>query len=64
MKYAKAYAAALSTIIVYVALQFGLNVPEEVSAAVAVVLTPVVVAVVPNKKETPPPYVTGPRGRL
>lgn len=51
MKYAKAYAAAATVVLSFVVLQFGLQLPDEVTGAITVLLTPAVVAFVPNKKE-------------
>lgn len=53
-KYAKAYAAALVVLITFVVAQFGLDLPEAVTGALIVILTPSVVAAVPNKKDPPP----------
>jgi hypothetical protein len=51
MKYAKAYAGALTVLVSFLVLQVGLELPDEVTGAITVLLTPVVVALVPNKQE-------------
>lgn len=57
MKYAKAYAGAAALVVTFVVGEFGLSLPEEVTGAIALLLTPVVIAIVPNKqpKERPRP---------
>lgn len=53
MKYAKAYAGALTVLVAFVAGKYGLELDDEVTGAITVLLTPAVVALVPNK-EAPP----------
>lgn len=57
MKYAKAYAGSAALVVTFLVGEFGLSLPEEVTSAIAVLLTPVVVALVPNKvpKKRPRP---------
>lgn len=69
MKYAKAYAGAATVVLSFVVLQFGLQLPDEVTGAITTLLTGAIVWWVPNKKPeantTPPAYdpktVHGPR---
>jgi hypothetical protein len=51
VKFAKAYAAAVAVVITYIVGELGLNLPDGVTGAIALLLTPLVVAIVPNKKE-------------
>lgn len=57
MKYAKAYAGAVTVVLSYVILQFGLDLPDEVAGAITTLLTGAIVYAVPNKqpKERPRP---------
>lgn len=49
MKYAKAYAGAITIVIVFGLGEVGFNLPDSVTGAITVLLTPLVVAIVPNK---------------
>jgi len=51
MKYAKAYAGAATVLISFLLTKVGFDLSDEVTGAITVLLTPVVVALVPNKKE-------------
>jgi hypothetical protein len=53
MKFAKAYAAALTVLITVLVGKVGFDFDDEVTGALAVVLTPLVVAWVPNKGAVP-----------
>lgn len=48
MKYAKALAGAATALVVFVAAEAGLDLPEEVTAALTTLFTAAVVALVPN----------------
>ena len=50
MKYAKAYASAAAVVITFLVGEVGLDFPTEVTGAIAVLLVPAVVAVIPNKE--------------
>jgi hypothetical protein len=50
MKYAKAYAGAATVLISFAVLQFGLELPDEVTGAITTLLTGAIVWWVPNKK--------------
>lgn len=57
MKYAKAYAGALTVVLSFAVLQLGLELPDTVSGALTTLLTGAIVWWVPNKqpKERPRP---------
>lgn len=55
MENAKAIAGALTTLIVFIAAEVGLDLPDGVTAAVGTILTGAVVWYVANKKPAPEP---------
>lgn len=50
MKYAKAYAGAAAVVLTFLVGEVGLELPEEVTASIATLLVPLVVAIIPNKE--------------
>lgn len=50
-EYAKAIAGAITALIVFVVSEVGLDLPEEVSAALVTLITALIVYVVPNRRE-------------